>query len=186
MASPASVVYPAPMSTPPVEPAWTARRILKELVDADRRRDILADFWRFADAPTRLAAQAYLARALNFRAVSIGKMPPERKAELLASRLGGAESEQFVETALMQYHMHRAGPLMAAFLDRWGIAHTDGEIADPDAAAPAIADVRAATAALAGAFDRRDVRLYLAAAGLLMGEDWRQATWPVVDELASP
>jgi hypothetical protein len=172
------------MSAPPTESAWTARRILKELADANRRREILADFWRFADAPTRLAAQAYLAKALNFRAVSIGKMPPERKADLLASRLGGAESEQFLETALMQYHMHRAGPLMAAFLDRWGIAHTDGEIADPDAAAPSTADVRAAAEELTGTFDRRDVRLYLAAAGLLMGEDWRRAAWPVVDELA--
>jgi hypothetical protein len=28
------------------------------------------------------------------------------------------------------------------------------------------------------------VAIYLASAGLLMGDDWRAATWPVVDEIA--
>ena len=32
---------------------WNARRILKELVAPERRREILTDFWRHADAQTR-------------------------------------------------------------------------------------------------------------------------------------
>jgi hypothetical protein len=164
---------------------WNARRIFEQLVDADRRRDILADFWRFADAPTRAAAQAWLAKALNFRAVTLGKMPPDKKAGLLAARLGAAEAEPFLEAALMAHHMQRARPLMAAFLDRWGIEHDEGAIvAEDGGAAPGPEAVRAAASELAATFDRRDVRLYLAAAGLLMGEDWSRATWPVVDELA--
>jgi len=36
---------------------------------------------------------------------------------------------------------------------------------------------------LEGTYDRGDIVLYLATAGLLMSEGWRDATWPVVDEL---
>ena len=43
--------------------------------------------------------------------------------------------------------------------------------------------MRAAVEALAGNFDRADVRLYLASVGLLMGDDGRRATWGVVDEM---
>ena len=163
---------------------WNARRILRELVDADRRRAILADFWRFADSPTRLAAQAQLAKTLNFRELSIRKMPPDKKADLLASRLGTGDFDQFLEEALMQYHTHRANALMGTLLDHWRIPHVDGAIEGDVETAPDAAAVREAVAALPVEFDRGDVRLYLAAAGLLMGDAWREATWGVVDEMA--
>ena len=163
---------------------WTARRILRELVDGARRKDVLADFWRFADAGQRGAAEAYLAKALRFREVSVRKMPPPKKADLLALRLADPEAEPYLEMALMQHHLHHAQELMAAFLDRWGIAHENGAIADGDGPAPDTDAVRDSVAALAERFDRADVRLYLAAAGLVMGEDWQRATWTVVDEMA--
>jgi hypothetical protein len=162
---------------------WNARRIVRELADADRRRAIFTDFWRFEDAQTRLAAEAYLAKKLNFRDVTVRKLPPERKADLLAARLGDPETEHYVGMALMTYHMQRQRPLMAAFLDRCQVPHDDGLIGEDASEAPDAAAVRAAVAALEGAFDRSDVRLYLAAAGLLMGEEWSAAMWPVVDEL---
>jgi hypothetical protein len=164
-------------------PDWSARRIARELADAERRRALLVAFWRHADAGSRLAAQAFLAKAFNVRPATLGKMPPERKAELLAARLGAVDCEAFVEAGLLQHHLHHAKPLMAAFLDHWGIAHDDGEIKTETPQAPESAAVRDAVSALAGSFDRADVRLYLASAGLLMGEDWRAATWPVVDEM---
>ena len=43
--------------------------------------------------------------------------------------------------------------------------------------------VRGAVRDLEGTYDRRDIALYLASAGLLMTNEWRDATWPVVDEL---
>ena len=73
---------------------WNARRILRELADADKRREILADLWRFEDAEGRLAAQAYLAKKLHFRDVTIKKLAPERKAELLAARANDPEVER--------------------------------------------------------------------------------------------
>jgi hypothetical protein len=33
-------------------------------------------------------------------------------------------------------------------------------------------------------YDRTDVMIYLATAGLLMADAWREATWPVVDEMS--
>lgn len=163
---------------------WTARRIFRELVDAPRRKDVLADFWRHAEPTQRAAAEAWLAKALRFREQSVRKMAPAKKAELLALRLADPEAEPYLEMALVQHHLHHARDLMAAFLDRWGIPHEGGAIADGEGRAPDTEAVRAAVAALAGSFDRADVRLYLASAGLVMGEDWQHAAWTVVDEMA--
>ncbi|HET8798181.1 MAG TPA: hypothetical protein VFO89_10865 [Thermoanaerobaculia bacterium] len=163
---------------------WNARRILKELVDADRRRAILVSFWKHADAQQKLLAQIQLARALHFRDETIRKMPPEKKADLLASRIGVAEFEQFFEMALMHFHTHEKNRMMGAFLDQWHVPHDNGSIESDDYTPPSADQVREAVKALGDQFDRIDVRVYLATAGLLMGGEWRDATWPVVEEMA--
>jgi hypothetical protein len=111
-------------------------------------------------------------------------MPADKKSELLASRLGSHEFEQTLETALMQYHTHEVNDMMAAFLDRWGVPHVNGSIESDDYKPPSADAVRSAVRELQN-FDRRDVALYLASAGLLMGDEWQKATWPVVDEIFS-
>jgi hypothetical protein len=163
---------------------WNARRILKDLVTPEKRRAVLTAFWRHGDAQSKLLAQAHLARALHFRDETIRKMPPEKKADLLASRIGVGEFDQFLEMALMQYHTNDAKPLMAAFLDEWHVPHVDGSIETDDYTTPDAAKVRSAMTALDGKFPKEDVLLYLATAGALMGDDWRAGTWPVVDEMA--
>ena len=162
---------------------WTARRILKELADTDRRRDILTHFWRHAETHHRMLVQAHLAKAMNFREETIRKMPPEKKAELLAARIGTPEFDQFLEMALMQYHTHEKNGMMAAFLDQWKVPHVDGSIEVDDYTPPTADQVREAVKALEVAYDPIDVRIYLATAGLLMADAWRDATWPVVDEM---
>ena len=162
---------------------WTSRRILKELADNDRRREILVAFWKNGEPQSRLLASAYLAKALHFRDETLKKMPAEKKADLLASRIGASEFDQFLEMALMQYHTHRKGELMGAFLDRWGIAHKNGTIEADDYPTPSIEQVRSAVRELEGTYEKREIALYLATAGLLMGEEWRASTWPVVDEM---
>ncbi|HEX9982419.1 MAG TPA: hypothetical protein VGF69_04070 [Thermoanaerobaculia bacterium] len=161
---------------------WTARRILKELADADRRRRILTIFWKHADQTQKLTAQAQLARMLHFREETIRKMPPEKKADLLAQRIGAPEFEQLFEMALMQYHTHEKNTMMAAFLDRWQVPHENGSIETDDYTPPTADQVRDAVRELPD-HDRRDVVVYLASAGLLMGGPWEEATWPVVDEM---
>lgn len=163
---------------------WNARRILKELADPDRRRTILTHFWKHADAHHRMVVQAHLAKSMNFREETIRKMPPEKKADLLAGRIGFPEFDQFLEMALMQYHTRDKAPMMAAFLDRWNVPHENGSIESDDYAPPTADQVRAAAKELEGEYDRTDIRIYLATAGLLMEEKWREGTWPVVEELA--
>jgi hypothetical protein len=161
---------------------WTARKILKELADPDRRRAILTHFWKHADATHRAVVQMHLAKAMHFREETIRKMPPEKKADLLAQRMG-PEFEQFLEMALMQYHTHEKAPMMAAFLDHWKIPHDNGSIETDDYTPPTPDQVREAVTALEGEHSREDIRLYLATAGLLMADAWRDGTWPVVEEM---
>lgn len=162
---------------------WTARRILKELADSDRRRAILTHFWKNADAQQRAVVQVHLARAMNFREETIRKMPPEKKADLLGQRMGTPEFEQFLEMALMQYHTTEKKEMMAAFLDQWKVPHEDGSIESDDYTPPNADQVREAVKALGEKYDANDVRIYLATAGLLMADAWRDGTWPVVDEM---
>jgi hypothetical protein len=162
---------------------WNARRILREIADADLRQQILRAFWRYADATTKAVATAQLAKSLHFRDDTIRKMAADKKTELLASRIGASEFEQTFETALMQYHTHAANEMMAAFLDRWGIPHINGSIEVDDYTPPSAEAVRSAVDELQSRFDRRAIALYLASAGLLMGGAWQEAAWPVVDEM---
>jgi hypothetical protein len=162
---------------------WTARRILKELADSDRRRRILTEFWKQGEQNARLTAQMQLAKAMNFRQESIRKMSPEKKADLLASRVATADFEQFFEMALMAYHTQHQSAMMAAFLDAWKVPHENGSIESDDYTPPTADQVREAVQALAGQYDRADVLIYLASAGLLMADAWRDATWTVVDEM---
>ena len=161
---------------------WTARKILKDLADPPTRRRILTAFWRFGDDHMKAMAIVQLARAMHFRDETIRKMPAEKKAELLAGRVGAAEFEQTFENALMLYHTHEQNKMLGAFLDQWGVPHENGSIEADDYKTPTADAVREAVNKLG--FDRRDVAIYLASAGLLMSAEWRDATWPVVDELA--
>lgn len=162
---------------------WTARRILRDLADTDRRRAILITFWKHADAQHKIMVQMQLAKALHFREETIRKMPPEKKADLLASRIGIPELDQYLEMALMQYHTTQKNEMMGAFLDRWGVPHENGSIESDDYTPPTADQVRAAVRELP--YDPIDVKIYLATAGLLMADAWRDATWPVVEELKS-
>jgi hypothetical protein len=162
---------------------WNARRIFKDLADSDRRRKILVSFWKHAEPASKLLAAAHLAKALHFREETLKKMTAEKKADLLASRIGAPEFDQFLEMALLQYHTHSANEMMGAFLDRWGVAHTNGSIEGDDYKTPTSEQVKTAASDLESAYDRRDIALYLASAGLLMGDEWRDATWPVGDEM---
>jgi hypothetical protein len=163
---------------------WTARRILKDLADGNRRKRVLTAFWKYGEATAKAVAVAQLARALHFREDSLRKLPAEKKAELLAGRVGSPEFEATFETALMLYHTREASDMMAQFLDRWNVPHVNGSIEVDDYTAPSTDQVRDAVRDLT-TFDKQDVALYLASAGLLMDDAWRQSAWPVVDEMSS-
>jgi hypothetical protein len=167
---------------------WTGRRILKELCDAPRRRQILLTFWKEGEDDARNLVVAALARNLNFRLDSIRKAPPEKKADLLAMQLHVPQFEEPLELALMLWHTSHARELLSAFLDAWKIPHVDGSIEAEEYTVPKPADVTKAAATLGKSYPVEDIILYLATAGLLMGHEepaWREATWPEVERLRS-
>lgn len=164
---------------------WTARRIMKELADAEHRRRIAAAFWKHADTSSKAMAIVQLAKSLHFRDDTIRKMPAEKKGELLASRAALPEFEQTLEAALMHYHTHEQNAMLGAFLDAWNIPHVNGSIEVDDYTPPGAEQVRDAVEQLRGRFDARDVAIYLASLGLLMGEPWDSAAWPVVEEFST-
>ena len=168
--------------------SWSARRILSEIASPDRRKTILAEFWRAADAEAKALATNHLARSMKFRDETIRKATAEKKGEWLASRISAPELEHAFEIALMAYHTKHARTLMGAFLDQWGIPHEDGSIEVDEYNPPTSKSVAAAVEALRAGYSVEEMRLYLASAGLIMGAadaKWREATWPVVDQLAS-
>lgn len=163
---------------------WNSRRILREICDADRRRAVLVAFWSDAEPESRQAALSRLARNLHFREETLRRAPAERKAELLAAQAGAAEFEEPLEVALTVYHTRQARELLAAFLDFWKIPHVNGSIEAEDYRPPSPEDVGRAVESLRSRFELRDILLYLASAGLLMGGSlpaWRESTWPLVD-----
>lgn len=166
---------------------WSARRIVNELATPELRRTIVIAFWRNAEPHARAAAAAHLAKAMNFRTEFLRKAPVEKKADWLIQRSSIHELHEALEMALMLHHTASRGEMMGAFLDQWGIPHENGTIGDDEYSAPDAAAVRSAVDELRGRFDLRDIVIYLATVGLLMGgpeSQWREATWPVVDELA--
>lgn len=162
---------------------YDVRRIFRELADDERRRRITTSFWRHADNQSKALATARLAHALHFRDESLRKLPLEKRADLLASRAGAHEFDQILEVALMQYHTQEHNEMLSAFLDLWNIPHVSGSIEVDEYKVPAAGQVRDAVHQLESRYDKRDITIYLATAGLLMGDEWRDATWPVVDEM---
>jgi hypothetical protein len=160
---------------------WTARRILLELCDADRRRAIAIAFWRHATAEERAAATLRLAQIMRFREVAFKKAPIERRAEWLLARLADPRFTHLFEVALVAFHTHEASELLAACLDRWGIPHQNGVIEVESPPVPSAEAVASAFGELQPRFARADLLLYFAAAGLLMGEGWAESSWPLVD-----
>jgi hypothetical protein len=65
------------------------------------------------------------------------------------------------------------------------VPHVNGSIEADDYKTPTPDEVQKAVDELGNRFDKRDIALYLASAGLLMGDGWRDAMWPAVDKLAS-
>lgn len=167
---------------------WTGRRILRELSDQTLRQKILTTFFRKGDDHARHLAIAALSASLRFRPDTLRKAAAERKAELLASRLSAPEFEETFDNALMVYHTSDAKEMLGAFLDQWHIPHVDGSIEVDEYQPPTPEAVDQAVALLRERFPIRDIAVYLATAGLLMGvsiPEWRAATWPAADKLAS-
>jgi hypothetical protein len=144
----------------------------------DRRVEAADLFW--ADehsAEQQLEAVASIATHMKFRTRSVVGLAPEKKAKYLATL--PSVSDAIAARALVNYHLARQRPMMAAFLDSLGIPHEEGLITEETMVKPDTEKLRAGTAALAGQFPPDDVSLYLAT---LVSQD--PDTWGALADLA--
>jgi hypothetical protein len=148
----------------------TAAQIWREMT-AEQRLAAAGALWADADSvhPQVEAVQA-IARQLHFRPQSVLKLAPEKRARHLAALRTVPES--LAGRALVVYHLATQRPMLEAFLDRLGIAHENGLIAEGAKDAPDAPKLREAAAALLEAFPAADVRVYLLTLAVQDPDTW--------------
>lgn len=124
----------------------------------------------------QIEAVAALAAHMKFRAKSVVALPLEKKAKYLATL--PAISDSVAARALVNYHLERQRPMMAAFLDSLGMAHENGLINEENVSKPDPEKLKAAATELAEKYPQEDVSLYF---GTLVSQD--PDTWGALAEL---
>ena len=125
----------------------------------------------------QIEAVAALAAHMKFRAKSVVSLPLEKKARYLATL--PTVSDSVAARALVNYHLERQRPMMAAFLDSLGIAHEDGLINEENVVKPDAETLKTAAGELASKYAQDDVSLYFST---LVSQD--PDTWGALAELA--
>ncbi|MCX6550605.1 MAG: hypothetical protein NTY02_06315 [Acidobacteria bacterium] len=167
------------METEPVTPSQIWREMTTE-----QRTAAAQAFWTDGESvPQQVEAVQAIARQLHFRPQSVLKLPVERRTHHLAAI--HKVSESLASRMLVVYHLETRRPLLEAFLDRLGIAHEHGLIAESAAHTPAPEKLREAANALRDAFPPADVRVYLRTLAAQDPETWGGlvgivSEWPAV------
>jgi hypothetical protein len=107
----------------------------------------------------QLEAVAAIAAHMKFRTKSVLGLPGDKRARYLATLPN--ISDTIAARALVNYHLARQRPMMAAFLDSIGVAHEEGLITQEDITKPDSEKLKAAATEVASKFPAEDVALYL-------------------------
>jgi hypothetical protein len=146
----------------------------------ERRLTAAQLFWSDEQSTEQqIEAVGALASHMKFRPKSVIGLPLEKKAKYLATL--PAVSDTVAARALVNYHLERQRPMMAAFLDALGIAHENGLISEENVTKPDEAKLKAAAADLSSKFPKEDVLLYFST---LVSQD--PETWGPLAEMTSP
>ena len=146
----------------------------------ERRLAAAELFWADEQSTEQqIEAVGALASHMKFRPKSVIGLPLEKKAKYLATL--PAVSDTVAARALVNYHLERQRPMMAAFLDALGIAHENGLISEENVTKPDEAKLKAAAADLSSKFPKEDVLLYFST---LVSQD--PETWGPLAEMTSP
>lgn len=138
--------------------ALTPGRLWKQMTAEQRSRAARA-FWSDPDATDdQIQAVVLIAQQKKFRAKTVVGLDIDRKTRHLATI--ASLPDTLAARALILYHLAEHRPMMGAFLDELGIAHTEGLI-EEEAVNPDRQKLAPAAAALAQAFPPDDVALYL-------------------------
>ena len=146
----------------------------------ERRIDAADLFWNDEhSADQQLEAVSSIATYMKFRPKSVLTLAPERRAKYLATL--PTMSDTIAARALVNYHLERQRPMMAAFLDLLGITHDNGLISDDNVVKPDSAKVKDAAKELAKTYPVEDVMLYF---GTLVSQD--PETWEPLADVVEP
>lgn len=152
---------------------------------ADRRMAAAELFWADEESTEQqVEAVAAMATHMKFRTKSVLGLSHERKAKYLATL--PTISDAVAARALVNYHLERQRPMMGAFLDRLGIAHEDGLIADETLSKLDEAAVRSAAAHLAETYPPEDVAIYFRTLVSQDPETWESLIDAPQTELPNP
>jgi hypothetical protein len=147
-------------------------------MSADRRMAAAELFWADEQSTDQqIEAVGALAAHMKFRAKSVIALSLEKKAKYLATL--PAISDTVAARALVNYHLERQRPMMAAFLDGLGIAHEDGLIKEENVSKPDPDRLQTVGAELATKYPPEDVELYFST---LVSQD--PETWGALAELS--
>lgn len=139
----------------------------------DRRTEAAELFW--ADEQSvdqQLEAVTSIATRMKFRTRSVVALPLEKKGKYLATLPDISDS--IAARVLVNYHLARQRPMMAAFLDSLGIVHENGLIIDEKITKPDAAQLQRATTELMTKFPAADVTLYFATLVSQDPDTWRE------------
>ena len=130
-------------------------------MSAERRLDAAELFWGDEQSTDQqVEAIAAIASHMKFRTKSVLALPAEKRVKYLATLPN--VSDTIAARALVNYHLERHRPMMAAFLDLLGISHENGLINDDEVSKPETAKLKEAAAELASKYPAEDVSLYFA------------------------
>ena len=159
-------------------------RLWKKM-SAERRIAAAELFWSDDQSTEQqIEAVGALAAHMKFRAKSVVGLPLEKKAKYLATL--PAVSDTVAARALVNYHLARQRPMMAAFLDSLGITHEDGLISDENMTKPDPASLGTAAADLATRFPKEDVSLYFKTLVSQDPDTWSALADLTPDDQAAP
>ena len=139
--------------------AFRPSRLWKQL-PIDRRIAAAELFWKDDQSTDQqVEAIAAIAAHMKFRTKSVLALAADKRTRYLASL--PTISDSIAARALVNYHLDRQRPMMAAFLDALGIAHENGLINDEQVPKPDADKLKRAASDLASQFPPGDVALYL-------------------------
>lgn len=148
-------------------------------MSADRRMAAAELFWSDEQSTEQqIEAVGALAAHMKFRPKSVISLPLEKKAKYLATL--PSVSDTVAARALVNYHLERQRPMMAAFLDLLGITHENGLISEEHVGKPAAEKLKAAATELSSQYPKDDVTLYFST---LVSQD--PETWGDLAEVTS-
>lgn len=164
------------------------RALLGQTLDAAFRKEIVETFFTDKEAAP-LAKETFqtVAAHRKMRPQAFSQLPKAARLDLFVAALSNPMLENSAMQALQVWYLRKGKEVIAGFLDAWGVAHEDGELADDVELKPLDPQAVVATAdALLAKFPAQHLIGYLAYTRLAPPEEsWSEAVEPALLKLLS-